>query len=152
MFRTIRLTAAALAVAIASLALAGTASAHVRGIPYEFRGTAVAAPGADATQIQVLVAGGNRPALKALLGANQQTTFATDARSRWIIVDGNVPRLGASDMVLAGDDVRVVVRAPRHTALADLLKNSAASVTDLSARTRPAVVCSSSVPRQPRST
>jgi hypothetical protein len=40
-------------------------------------------------------------------------------------------------MVLAGDVVRVVVRAPRHTALAALLANTAASVTDLSARTRP---------------
>ena len=60
MFRTIRLTAAALAVAVASLALAGTASAHVRGVPYEFRGAAVVAPGTGATQIQVQVDGGNR--------------------------------------------------------------------------------------------
>ena len=50
MFRTIRLTAAALAVAIASLALAGTASAHNRGAAYEFRGEAVVAPGTGATQ------------------------------------------------------------------------------------------------------
>ena len=66
MFRTIRITVAALAVAIAGLSLAGVASAHARGIAYEFRGTAVVAPGSAATQIQVQVTGGNRQALKAL--------------------------------------------------------------------------------------
>jgi hypothetical protein len=137
MFRTIRLTAAALAVAVASLALAGTASAHVRGVAYEFRGAAVVAPGTGATQIQVQVDGGNRPALKALLGAAQPTTFKADAHTRWIAVNGNTPVLGASDTVLAGDIVRVVIRAPFHTPLATLLATPAASVTDLSARTRP---------------
>jgi hypothetical protein len=138
MFRTIRLTAAALAIAIASLALAGTASAHVRGVPYEFRGAAVVAPGTGATTIQVQVDGGNRLALKALLGATQPTTFAIDGHTRWIAVNGNRPVLGASDTVLAGDIVRVVVRAPFHTPLATLLATPAASITDLSARTRPA--------------
>jgi hypothetical protein len=138
MFRTIRLTAAALAIAVASLALAGTASAHVRGVPYEFRGAAVVAPGTGATQIQVQVDGGNRLALKALLGASQPTTFKTDGQTRWIAVNGNTPVLGASDTVLAGDLVRVVIRAPFHTPLATLLATPAASVTDLSARTRPA--------------
>ena len=46
--------------------------------------------------------------------------------------------LAASDTVLAGDIVRVVVRAPWHTPLATLVATPAASVTDLSARTRPA--------------
>ncbi len=137
MFRTIRLTVVALAVAVASLTLAGAASAHARGIAYEFRGTAVVAPGSAATQIQVQVTGGNRQALKALLGAAQPTTFALDAKTRWIAVNGNTPVLGASDTVLAGDVVRVVVRAPRNTPLATLVATPAASVTDLSARTRP---------------
>jgi hypothetical protein len=137
MFRTIRLTATALAVAVASLTLAGTASAHQRGIAYEFRGEAVVAPGAGATQIQVQVTGGNRPALKALLGAAQPTTFKTDSKTRWIVVVENAPRIGGPQAVLVGDIVRVVVRAPWHTPLADLLLKPAASVTDLSARTRP---------------
>jgi hypothetical protein len=139
MFRTIRLTAAALAVAVASLSLVGAASAHTRGIAYEFRGTAVVAPGPAAAQIQVQVTGGNRPALKALLGAAQPTTFAIDHKTRWIAVNGNAPVIGASETVLAGDLVRVVVRAPWHTPLDKLLATfPAASVTDLSARTRPA--------------
>jgi hypothetical protein len=83
------------------------------------------------------VTGGNRPALKALLGAAQPTTFALDAKTRWIAVNGNTPVLGASDTVLAGDVVRVVVRAPRQTPLATIVATPAASVTDLSARTRP---------------
>jgi hypothetical protein len=138
MLRTIRLTAAALAVAVASLCLVASAGAHVRGIAYEFRGTAVVAPGSAATQIQVQVTGGNRPALKALLGAAQPTTFVTDANTRWIAVNGNTPVLGASDTVVAGDLVRVVVRAPWQTPLATLVATPAASVTDLSERTRPA--------------
>ena len=138
MFRTIRLTAVALAIAVASLALAGTASAHVRGVPYEFRGAAVVAPGTGATQIQVQVDGGNRLALKALLGAAQPTTFKTDGHTRWISVNVNTPVVGSSDTVLTGDLVRVVIRAPFHTPLATLLAMPAASVTDLSARTRPA--------------
>ena len=138
MFRTIRLTAAALAVAIASLALAGTASAHARGVAFEFRGAAVTAPGTNAIQIQVQVDGGNRPALKALLGAAQPTTFKTDGGTRWIVVNGNTPVLGASDHVMTGDIVRIAIRAPFHTPLATLLATPAASVTDISARTRPA--------------
>jgi len=138
MFRTIRLTAAALAVAVASLALAGTASAHPRGIAYEFRGEAVVAPGTGATSLQVQVTGGNRPALKALLGAAQPTTFTADGGTRWIAVHGNTPLLAGSGTVLAGDIVRVVVRAPFHTPIATLGATPAASVTDLSARTRPA--------------
>jgi hypothetical protein len=138
MKRTIRTTVAAFAVAVASLTLVGAASAHTRGVAYEFRGTAVAAPGTGATQIQVQVTGGNRPALKALLGAAQPTTFAADAKTRWLAVNGNTPVLAASDVVLAGDVVRVVVRAPWHTPLATLVGTPAASVTDLSARTRPA--------------
>jgi hypothetical protein len=137
MFRTIRLTATALAVAVASLTLAGTASAHPRGIAYEFRGTAVVAPGTAATQIQVQVTGGNRPALKALLGAAQPTTFTVGPTTRWIVVSGNQPIGGSAATVLATDLVRVVVRAPRHTPLVTLLGISAASVTDLSSRTRP---------------
>jgi hypothetical protein len=86
----------------------------------------------------VQVDGGNRLALKALLGAAQPTTFKIDAHTRWIAVNGNAPVLGASDTVLAGDLVRVVIRAPFHTPLATLLATPAASVTDLSARTRPA--------------
>ncbi len=138
MIRSFRMTVAAVAVAVASLSLAGSASARTRGIAYEFRGTAVIAPGSGATQIQVQVSGGNRPALKALLGAGQPTTFIADAKSRWIAVNGNTPVLGASDTVIAGDQVRVVVRAPWHTPLSTLIATPAASVTDLSARTRPA--------------
>jgi hypothetical protein len=138
MKRTIRMTIAALAVGVASLTLVGAASAHTRGVAYEFRGTAVAAPGTGATQIQVQVTGGNRPALKALLGAAQPTTFAADTTTRWIAVNGSTPVLAASDVVLAGDVVRVVVRAPWHTPLSTLVATPAASVTDLSARTRPA--------------
>jgi hypothetical protein len=137
MFRTTRMIATAVAVAIASLSLAGTASAHARGIPFEFRGTAVVAPGSGATQIQVQVTGGNRPALKALLGSTQPTTFAADSHTRWIVVSGNTPLLGGSENVIAGDVVRVVIRATRHTSLATLLTYRAASVTDVSARTRP---------------
>ena len=88
--------------------------------------------------IQVQVTGGNRPALKALLGAAQPTTFTTDRKTRWIAVNGNTPLLSASDTVLAGDLVRVVVRAPRHTPLATLVATPAASVTDLSAQDAPA--------------
>jgi hypothetical protein len=138
MIRTFRMTVAALAVAVASLSLVGSASAHTRGVAYEFRGTAVVAPGTGATQLQVQVTGGNRPALKSLLGAAQPTTFTTDAKTRWIAVNGNTPVLAASDTVLAGDVVRVVVRAPWHTPLSTLVATPAASVTDLSSRTRPA--------------
>jgi hypothetical protein len=138
MKRTIRMTVAALAVAAASLTLVGAASAHTRGVAYEFRGTAVAAPGTGATQIQVQVTGGNRPALRALLGAAQPTSLTADAKTRWIVVTGNTPVLAASDVVLAGDVLRVVVRAPWHTPLSALVATPAASVTDLTARTRPA--------------
>ncbi len=41
------------------------------------------------------------------------------ANTRWIVVQGNTPLLAASDTILAGDVVRVVIRAPWHTPLVD---------------------------------
>ena len=67
------------------------------------------------------VSGGNRPALKAPLGATQPTTFSADHRTRWIALHGNTPVLASSDVALAGDVVHVVIRAPWHTPLATLL-------------------------------
>ena len=83
------------------------------------------------------------------IGAAQPTTFTTDTRTRWIAVHGNTPVSGLRHRSRRRPGDRRLP-APWHTPLATLVATPASSVTDLSARTRPAgrLSCSARPPRR----
>jgi hypothetical protein len=146
--RTLRMLLAALALTAVSAApaLAGTpghvrhaaAVAHRHGaIPYIFRGTLLADGTAGATSLQMQVVGGDRPALRAMLGGSNPVTFTVGNATRYIVWSGTSPAAGDITALHAGDLVRVVIWAPRDTALSALAALPADRVGDIAAFTRP---------------
>jgi hypothetical protein len=149
MFRNSRAVLALATLAVLVSATAATAAparrdhttgAHHRRhehLRYEFRGTLAADAGANATSLVVQVTGGNRPALKAVIGAAQPLTFAVDAGTRYVWWSGGTPSLVSSDHLHAGDPVRISVAGSWGEPLAQILAQPAARVADLVAASRP---------------
>jgi hypothetical protein len=134
------------AASLASVAPASAASAnHGRqhhparfgGQLYIFKGT-VAAPASSTTPLQVAVTGGNRPALKALVG-NTATplSFTVDGRTAYIAwtasTRGNAPTAITADALKVGDPVHMRIRARYGAPLANLLARPTRSVNDFAA-------------------
>ena len=129
-----RLLIALLALAAVPV-LAQPASAHNRhhGTTYEYRGTVTALTG---DQLQVQVAGGNRAALRSLIGATQPTTFKVDATTK-VVVESHGPHSGALGDLAPGDSVVVVYRNARDLTAAQLAQTPATRVWDVTAKNRP---------------
>jgi hypothetical protein len=79
-----------------------------------FRGTFTSA---TANTLTVSVKGGNRPALRKLLGQGADQTFAYDANTIFLLWQGKVPTVIAPSQLKAGDRITVRIRAPRGSSL-----------------------------------
>lgn len=132
-----------LAVALAALAGAGAALAgngqgnghgrglgllRAHGIHYSFLGKLAAVP--DDGDLSITVEGGNRPALRAMLGQPVAQTFHYGDATEFLKWSKGVPTVVHHDDLAAGDYVRVNVRAPRGSSLADLEQAPATIVGD----------------------
>src|ERR1700753_3362467 len=105
------------ATARCSLLVAGAGANHGRrhaqnqrhvaakGQLYTFAGELLAAPGANATSLSVQIETGNRPALKALIGASENEVFALNSGSEILIGQHGVPHVGSTADLRAGDYV-----------------------------------------------
>jgi hypothetical protein len=122
------LVIAALAV-LACAALASTAAADRggKGRLFQFRGEVV---GAAAGSVQVTVEGGNRPALRALLGQPQSQSFTIGPSTEILVWHQGIPAVGAYTDLHQGDWVQVNVRAKAGSSLAELLATPAGVVGD----------------------
>jgi len=126
--------------AAATAALAGVASATAgaagHGIPYSFLGKLTAAPSGG--RISISVEGGNRPALRALLGSSVAQTFAYGDRTEFLRWTNGVPAVVQAGDLKSGDYVRVNVRAPRGSSLDTIEATTAGLIGDHGTRlTRP---------------
>jgi hypothetical protein len=134
------------AASLVSVAPASAASAnhgrqhhHARfgGQLYIFKGT-VAAPASSTTPLQIAVTGGNRPALKALVG-NTATplSFTVNGRTAFIAwtasTRGNAPSATTAEALKVGDPVHLRIRARYGAPLANLLARPTRSVNDFAA-------------------
>jgi hypothetical protein len=139
--KSFRLAAAGLAVAASALvgpAQGASTQASARLVHYTFRGVAVTAPGANATQLQVDVRGGNKVALRQLIGAGQPLIFTVGPKTRYVAEkQSGRPRGSSSDRIQAGDPVVVNVWARPRAALAELLATPARMVDDVADASRP---------------
>jgi hypothetical protein len=79
-----------------------------------FRGTFTSA---TATTLSVHVTGGNRLALRKLLGQGADQTFTYDANTIFLLWQGKVPTVIAPSQLKAGDRITVRIRAPRLATL-----------------------------------
>ncbi len=126
--RHVSLTAAG-ALLLALLATAAAVAAGPRGhdVLYQFRGHLKAS---SATSVSVSVEGGNRFALRKMLGASVDQTFAAGPSTEFLKWSKGVPTVvGAGDLA-AGDWVVVNVRAPRGATLAEVEAKAAGIVSD----------------------
>ena len=84
---------------------------------YIFRGHLLATPQANATSISLTVEGGNRIALRKLLGASVDQTFAVGTGTEFLKWSHGVPTVVHANDLTAGDWVVVNVRAPLGASL-----------------------------------
>ncbi len=118
-------------IGIAALALAAVAAtanaAHFRGRVYQFRGELISA---GSTSLQLRVEGGNRAALKALVGQSQDQTFTLGTTTEILLWTKGVPAVVGVGDLHAGDWVQLSLHAKPHTSLADLEAKAVGIVGD----------------------
>jgi hypothetical protein len=118
-----------LSIVAAALCVIGSAAAKgPHGIRYSFLGTLTATPSNGGVSINVQ--GGNKAALRAMLGAPVTQTFAYGGDTEFLKWSNGVPTVVQASALVAGDYVWVHVRAPRGSALADIEKVDAGIVGD----------------------
>jgi hypothetical protein len=123
-------TAAALLSAGAAFATAGTgtAGAATRGILYSFLGKLTAEPSNG--DVSITVEGGNRAALRALIGEAATQTFAYGGGTQFLKWSNGVPAVVQAGDLDSGDYVWVHVRAPRGSSLDTIEDTDAVRVGD----------------------
>ena len=117
--------------ALAALACAAVASSATaaggKGRLFQFRGELIAA---SATSVQLQVEGGNRPALRAMLGQSQNQSFTIGNGTEILIWRKGIPAVGSYTDLKAGDWVNVNVRDRAGSSLADLEAKPAGIIGD----------------------
>ena len=96
---------------------------------YLFNGRLLADAGSSST-LAVDVNGGNRLALKKLIGQSDDRNFAVDASTQFLRWTHGVPTVVAESNLLAGDRVTVRIRADRHAAIGQIETTPARQVAD----------------------
>ena len=119
------LTALVAALVACGAAFADNGKAKIR---YSFLGTVTATPSNGGVSINV--EGGNKAALRAMLGAPVTQTFAYGSDTEFLKWSKGVPAVVQASDIAAGDVVWVHVRAPRGSGLADIEKVDAGIVGD----------------------
>jgi hypothetical protein len=116
------------ALVAATAALAGNGPSNQGKIRSSFMGQLTATPSNGG--VSITVQGGNKQALRAMLGAPVTQTFAYDSSTEFLKWSAGKPAVvGAGDLA-AGDYVWVHVRAPRHASLAEIEQRDAGIVGD----------------------
>jgi hypothetical protein len=133
--------AALLAFAILTVGTSPTLAARGSGnVLYVFNGRLMTDAGNNPT-IAVDVNGGNKPALRKLVGQSDNASFAVDAHTQYLRWTHGVPTVVPESNLLAGDRVSVRVVAARRASLAQIETTPARRVADTGAAGR--------FPRQP---
>lgn len=119
-----------LAVAAVALCSVGAASAAngPKSIDYSFLGTLNSVPANGA--VSITVTGGNKAALRAMLGAPVTQTFAYDGSTEFLQWSQGIPTIVQAGNLASGTYVWVHVRAPRGSSLAQIEQTDASLVGD----------------------
>ena len=119
------LTVVAAALVAATAAVAGNGHGNAR---FSFLGQLTATPSNGG--VSITVQGGNRLALRAMLGAPVTQTFKYDGTTEFLRWSHGIPAISQPGDLAAGDYVWVHVRAPRDSALAEIEGRAAGIVGD----------------------
>jgi len=121
-------TSALVSILAAALCVVGSAAGNNGKVRYSFLGTVTATPNNGGVSINV--EGGNKLALRKMLGAPVTQTFAYGSTTEFLRWSAGIPTVVQSDALAAGDYVWVHVRAPRNADLATIEQASAGIVGD----------------------
>jgi hypothetical protein len=121
------LVTVAAALLAATAALAGPGNGHGK-IRYSFLGQLTATPSNGG--VSITVQGGNRQALRAMLGAPVTQTFAYSSTTEFLKWSKGIPAVVGPGDLAAGEFVWVHVRAPRGSTLAEIEQQPAGIVGD----------------------
>jgi hypothetical protein len=111
---------ALVAVAVLTVGASSTLAARGSGtINFQFNGRLLQDAG-NSSSLFVDVKGGNKPALRKLLGLGRTQQFAVDSSTQYIRWSHGVPTVVDESNLVAGDRVSVNVRAPRSDSLAQI--------------------------------
>jgi hypothetical protein len=119
-------------VALAVLTVGASTTLAARGsgtITYQFNGRLLADAG-HSPSLFVDVKGGNRPALKKLIGQGRTQQFAVGAGTTYIRWTNGVPSVVDESNLVAGDRVSIYVSAARSSSLAQIEATPARRVAD----------------------
>ncbi len=118
----------ALAFAAATLAVIATsASGGTRARLYVFNGELQST---SSSAVQLKVEGGNRAALRALIGQSQDQSFAIGDQTEILVWVNGVPHVGALGDLAQGDFVSVRIRAAAGASLSEIEAADAKVVAD----------------------
>ena len=121
-------TSALVSILAAALCVVGSAAGNNGKVRYSFLGTVTATPNNGGVSINVQ--GGNKLALRKMLGAPVTQTFAYGSTTEFLKWSAGIPTVVQPDALAAGDYVWVHVRAPRNADLATIEQASAGIVGD----------------------
>ena len=130
----IALTALLGAVAATSASADRREHGRAHGNLFQFRGEVVAA---TSTSVQVTVEGGNRAALRAMLGQPQNETFTIGPKTEILVWNAGVPHVASYGDLKPGTWVNVNIRARRGTDLAHLTATPAGTIGDRATKPTP---------------
>jgi hypothetical protein len=119
-------------VALAVLTVGASTTLAARGsgtIKYQFNGRLLADAG-HSSSLFVDVKGGNRAALRKLIGQGRTQQFAVGAGTTYIRWTNGVPAVVDESNLVAGDRVSVYVSAARSSSLAEIEATAARRVAD----------------------
>jgi len=120
----------AVSAACFAVAVSGASAGGARGQLFSFSGELLAAPGTNAGSLSLQVETGDKPALRALIGASQNEDFMLDAGTEVLIWSHGVPHVGSTADLAQGDWVTVNVRAPHGSSLQAIEQQPAKTVAD----------------------
>jgi hypothetical protein len=128
----IRLLCLALAaMSVIGLGASGSvAASRQANVLFLVRGELLADPPSGSSSLIVDVAGGNRRALRLLVGQSSAQSFAVGPNTQYLRWAHGVPTVVTQDNLAEGDQLTMRIRAPRGSSLAQLLATPANNVAD----------------------
>jgi hypothetical protein len=119
----------AIVAGVCATLVAGAAAGN-KGQLFTFSGELLAAPGANATSLSVQVETGNKPGLRAMIGAAQNEVFAVGPDTEVLGHSHGIPHVTTTADLQVGDYVTVKIRAPHGSALQAIESTPATLIGD----------------------
>ena len=120
-------------VAVAAVGLGATgsiAAGHQGKVAYEFRGELAANPPPNSPSLLVDVAGGNKRALRLMVGQPAGQAFSVGANTEYLRWVHGVPTVVQQSNLVEGDQLVIRIRAPRASNLGQVEATNANIVAD----------------------